>query len=79
MNDRVTTFFDTYVESIRQYKKQLSKMEYYFEARQPSVSPATTAPASAPVVPFFLNQWKANTAANLLKFKSVPSAHLDDE
>ena len=25
LNDRITTFFDSYIESIRQYKKQLSK------------------------------------------------------
>jgi hypothetical protein len=79
LNDRTTTFFDAYIESIRRYKKQLSRMEYYFEARKPSISASTSLPASAPAMPFFLNQWKANAAANLFKFKSVPSAQFDDD
>jgi len=54
-------------------------MEYYYEARKRSVSVAPSAPTSAPVVPFFLNQWKTTTAANLLKFKSAPSMQLDDD
>jgi hypothetical protein len=54
-------------------------MEYYYEARKPSVSVPTTAPTSAPAVPFFLNQWKSNTAAHLLKFKSSPSMQFDDD
>lgn len=81
LDERVTTFFDGYVESIRQFKKQLSRMEYHFEARKPKgpvASPASP-PASAPVVPFFLNQWKVNTAANLLRFKSAPASQLDDD
>jgi hypothetical protein len=80
LNDRVTTFFDSYIESIRLFKKQLSKMEYYFEARKPSVCVTASAPSTAPAAPsFFLNQWKANTAANLLKFKSAPSMQFDDD
>jgi len=54
-------------------------MEYYYEARKPSVCVVPTAPTSAPVVPFFLNQWKTTTAANLLKFKSAPSMQFDDD
>lgn len=79
LNERIAGFFDSYVESIRQYKKQLSKMEYYYEARKPSICAASSAPVSAPAVPFFLNQWKANAAANLAKFKSAPSMQLDDD
>lgn len=81
VNERVTKFFDSYIESIRDYKKQLSKMEYYYEARKPSVCVAASVPASAPAaaVPFFLNQWKANAAANLARFTSAPSMQLDDD
>ncbi len=75
----MTTFFDSYIESIRLFKKQLSKMEYYYEARKPSVCVPVNAPTSAPAVPFFLNQWKTTTAANLLKFKSAPSMQFDDD
>jgi hypothetical protein len=79
LNDRITTFFESYIESIRLFKKQLSKMEYYYEARKPSVCVSASAPTSTPAVPFFLNQWKSNTAAHLLKFKSTPSMQLDDD
>lgn len=79
LNERITTFFDSYIESIRDYKKQLSKMEYYYEARKPSICVASSAPTSAPAVPFFLNQWKANASANLARFKSAPSMQLDDD
>ncbi|CAF4611239.1 unnamed protein product [Rotaria sp. Silwood1] len=78
LNNRITTFFDGYVESIRQFKQQLSKMEYQFGARKQSISLLTNVPMSAPAVPFFLNQWKSNTAINLLKFRSVQSMELDD-
>jgi hypothetical protein len=78
LDGRVTTFLDSYIESIRQFKKQLSKMEYYYEARKPNVSTTVNVPSTAPVVPFFLNQWKANTNANLLKFRSAPSMDFDD-
>jgi hypothetical protein len=54
-------------------------MEYYYEARKPSVCVSASAPTSTPAVPFFLNQWKSNTAAHLLKFKSTPSMQLDDD
>ncbi|CAF1490276.1 unnamed protein product [Adineta steineri] len=81
LNNRITIFFDAYIESIRKFKKQLSGMEYHYEARKPSVTatPLTPPPASAPVVPFFLNQWKAHTAANLLRFKSMPSGQIDED
>jgi hypothetical protein len=79
MNERITTFFEAYIESIRKYKNQLSKMEYHFGARKQSITVSASVPGSAPVVPFFLNQWKTNTAANLLRFKSAPSMQLDDE
>ncbi|CAF1413050.1 unnamed protein product [Rotaria sordida] len=78
LNNRLTTFFDTYVESVRQVKQQLSKLEHQFGARKQSITVSMNVPMSAPVVPFFLNQWKSNTAANLLKFKSVQSMELDD-
>jgi hypothetical protein len=54
-------------------------MEYYYEARKPSISVSASVPATAAAVPFFLNQWKSNTAAHLLKFKSTPSMQLDDD
>lgn len=54
-------------------------MEYYYEARKPSIAPSKSAPASAPAVPFFLNQWKSNTAANLHKFRSASSWQIDDD
>lgn len=79
LNDRMTTFFDSYVESIQSFKKQLSKMEYYYEARKPSVVASKSAPASAPAVPFFLNQWKSNTAVHLQKFRSASSWQVDDD
>ena len=79
INDRITIFFDAYIESIRKFKKHLSKMEYHFGARKQSISVPVSVPSSAPAVPFLLNQWKANTAANLLKFKSTPSMQYDDE
>lgn len=81
LNDRISTFFDSYVESIQSFKKQLSKMEYHYEIRKPSISVTKSAPttASASAVPFFLNQWKSNTTANLLKFRSASSLQLDDD
>ncbi|UJR24964.1 hypothetical protein I4U23_006328 [Adineta vaga] len=79
LNDRVTIFFDGYIESIKQYKKQLSKMEYHFEARKPSIAITKSAPVSTPAVPFFLNQWRRHTEANLQRFISAPSAQLDEE
>ncbi|CAF4003999.1 unnamed protein product [Rotaria sp. Silwood2] len=78
LNNRITTFFDGYVESIRQLKQQLSKMEYQFGARKQSISLSMNVPMSAPAVPFFLNQWKSNTSVNLLKFRSIPSMDFDD-
>jgi hypothetical protein len=54
-------------------------MEYYYEVRKPSVCITTSAPPTAPAVPFFLNQWKANTTAHLLKFRSAPSMDFDDD
>ena len=78
MNDRMTTFFEGYIESIRKFKNQLSKMEYHYGARKQSISVSASVPASAPAVPFFLTQWKTNTAANLLRFISAPSMQ-DDE
>jgi wobble nucleotide-excising tRNase len=78
LNERITNFFELYVESIRQFKKQLSKMEYHYGARKASISVSTSVPLSAPAVPFFLNQWKSNAAANLLRFRSVPSSQFDD-
>ncbi|CAF2878515.1 unnamed protein product [Rotaria sp. Silwood2] len=78
LNNRITTFFDGYVESIRQLKQQLSKMEYQFGVRKQSISLSMNVPMSAPAVPFFLNQWKSNTSVNLLKFRSIPSMDFDD-
>ncbi|CAF4004195.1 unnamed protein product [Rotaria sp. Silwood2] len=78
LNNRITTFFDGYVESIRQLKQQLSKMEYQFGVRKQSISLSMNVPMSAPAVPFFLNQWKSNTSVNLLKFRSIPSMEFDD-
>ena len=79
LQDRVNTFFETYVESIRQFKQQLSKMEYHYGARKASICVSASVPMSAPAVPFLLNQWKLNTSAHLLRFKSAPSMQFDDE
>ncbi|CAM2702395.1 unnamed protein product [Rotaria socialis] len=78
LNNRQTIFFDAYVESIRQFKKKLSKIEYQCGARQPSICVPKNVPQSAPVLPFLLNQWKANTTAKLLKFSSRQSMDTDD-
>ncbi|CAF1033273.1 unnamed protein product [Adineta ricciae] len=79
LSDRTTTFFDAYVESIRKFKKQLSKMEYLYETRKPSVIVAKSVPLTTPGIPFLLKQWKTNTAAHLQRFSSVPSGPLDDD
>ena len=79
LNTRITTFFDAYVESVRQFKQQLSKMEYRYGARKTSLCVPTTIPASAPAVPFLLNQWKQNTAAHLAKFHSAPAMQIDED
>ena len=82
LNDRISTFFESYVESIQSFKKQLSKMEYYYELRKPSVCVTKSAPVtsgSESAVPFFLNQWKSNTTANLFKFRRASSLQLDDD
>ena len=79
LNDRVTTFFEAYVESIRQFKKQLSQVERQYGARKVSISAAASMPVSAPAVPFFLNQWKQKTNNQLSKFMSAPSMQLDDD
>ena len=79
LNDRVTKFFEAYVESIRQFKKQLSHAERQYGARKVSISTAASLPVSAPAVPFFLNQWKQKTNTQLLKFMSAPSMQLDDD
>ncbi|CAF4132151.1 unnamed protein product [Rotaria magnacalcarata] len=76
LNDRKTIFFNTYVDSIRQFKKELSKIEYQYGVRQPNVYVSKNVPQSA--MPFFLNQWKANTTAKLLKFSSMQSMDMDD-
>jgi hypothetical protein len=79
LNVRMKSFFDEYIESIRQFKQQLSQMEYHVGARKSNTFVPTRVPVSAPVVPFFLNQWKQNTAAHLMRFKSSPVMQFDDE
>ena len=79
LNDRVTAFFEAYVESIRQFKKQLSQVERQYGARKASISASASMPVSAPAVPFFLNQWKQKTNTQLSKFMSTPLMQLDDD
>ena len=79
LNDRITTFFNAYIESIRTFKKQLSRMEYHFETRKPTVTVSKSVPLTAPAIPFLLNQWKTNTTAHLKRFSSTPSGPLDDD
>lgn len=79
LNKRLTTFFEAYVESIRTFKKQLSKLESEYGARKASVFVAPTVPMSAPAVPFLLNQWKLHTAASFSRFKSSPAMQIDEE
>lgn len=79
VNERMSQFFEEYVNSIRKFKQRLSKVEYRHGARKNSVAPAPSVPLSAPAVPFLLNQWKQNTAATFKKFQSSPSMQIDDE
>lgn len=38
LSDRITKFLESYVESIRSFKQQLSQLEYSYGARKPSIS-----------------------------------------
>ncbi|CAF3981895.1 unnamed protein product [Adineta steineri] len=75
LNDRVTKFLNTYVDSVRLFKQQLSKLEYHYGARKPSISITSSVPSSTPSLPFFANQWKQQSASNILKYRS--SSFLD--
>jgi hypothetical protein len=53
-------------------KQQLSKLEYRYGARKPSISVA-----SSPVIPLFANQWRQNAESTLLKYPSAPFLKLE--
>jgi hypothetical protein len=72
LNDRITDFLDTYVDSIGSFKQQLSKVEYYYGTRKPSVCVSLSSTLSAPALPFLFEQWKRNSNTNLLRYPSVP-------
>lgn len=77
LNDRLTKFLDTYVDSLRLFKQQLSKLEYRYGARKPSiyVSPNTT--LSTQTLPFYFDQSRRNSSVNMLKYSSAPYLTVD--
>ncbi|CAF1112091.1 unnamed protein product [Adineta ricciae] len=77
LNERVTKFLETYVESIKRFKQKLSKLEYFYGTRKPSVSLSISTPRSAPAVPFYANRWKQNSSNNLLKYRSTSFLDVD--
>jgi hypothetical protein len=64
LNDRLIKFLDIYVKSISSFKQQLSKLEYRYGTRKPSISRSTSA------LPIFLNQSRQNSSVNIHKYSS---------
>ncbi|UJR23852.1 hypothetical protein I4U23_026827 [Adineta vaga] len=77
LNDRVTKFFHTYVESINTFKQQLSKLEYHYGARKPSISISVSSPLSAPALPFLADKWKRQSTNNITKYRSTSFLDVD--
>jgi hypothetical protein len=55
----------------------LSKLEYYYGARKPGIVVTGSLPLSRPGLPFFANQWRKNSTANILKYRSAPFLDVD--
>ena len=77
LSDRMTQFLDAYVDSIRLFKQQLSKLEYYYEARKPSLRVLSSSQLSVRSFPSFDDQWKKDSAANGLRYSSAPFLKID--
>ena len=71
-DDRLTKFLETYIESIRILKQQLSKMEHRFGTRKPSISISVNPTQSTPNIPQFLNSSRRNTAISFPRYSSAP-------
>jgi CRP-like cAMP-binding protein len=78
LNERLTKFLETYVDSIRLFKQQLLKLEYRYGARKPSISLLSSYPSvSASALPIFTNQWRPNTPTNIHRYPSAPFLTID--
>jgi hypothetical protein len=51
----------------------LSKLEYFYEARKPSVSLSLNIPFSTLPLPVSANQWKQNSAPNISTYPRTSS------
>jgi len=77
LNDRMTKFLDTYVDSIRLFKQQLSRVEYRYGTRKPSISLPPNTTLSTPALPSYLNESRRNSSVNILKYSSAPYLTVD--
>src|SRR5207237_1075278 len=66
LNECITTFLDTYVDSITIFKQKLSRLEYRYGARKPSLC-VPNIQLSVPSLPFFVNQWKQYSSIQIPK------------
>ncbi|CAF3671992.1 unnamed protein product [Rotaria sordida] len=77
LNDRITKFLETYVDSIRLFKQQLSKLEYSYGARKPSVSLSCNIPPSVSTLCLHDNLWRYINRDNILRHASAPFLTID--
>ena len=57
LNDRISQFLENYVDSIRLFKQQLSKIEYFYDARKPHSHLSPTFGLSAPSIFHLSPSW----------------------
>ncbi|CAF3442095.1 unnamed protein product [Rotaria sp. Silwood1] len=77
LNDRITKFLETYVDSVRLFKQHLSKIEYRYGVRKPSVSLSCNIPPSASTLRLHDSQWGNTNTSNILKYASAPFLKID--
>jgi len=77
LNDRITKFLETYIDTTKLFKRQLSKIEYYYGVRRPSLCVSSSVPLSTPTLPFFVHQWRQSISTNIVKYPSAPFLRVD--
>lgn len=73
-NRRLTNFLETYIESIQSFKQQLSRMEYLFGSRKPSISISIR---STPEISQYLSLSRRNTPSHIPRYSSTSYLTVD--